>query len=156
MKLRRTTQKCEFLWGGVISASEGEGCNFSPEEGCKFSAPARTCPLYTPPVPTCEFLTFEYKRFSPCAIQSRGKTEKYRHSQKAVKSHYFCFNNANRNHSKPMTLVPGGGCHYIGWNFWGGEGCILLHKVFAREGGSPLSPPIGLLWTNSLCGCEGL
>ena len=20
-------------------------------------------------------------------------------------------------HSKPMTLVPGGGCHYIGWNF---------------------------------------
>ena len=44
-----------FMGGGVISASEGEGCNFSPEEGCKFSAPARTCPLYTPPVPTCDW-----------------------------------------------------------------------------------------------------
>ena len=66
MKLRRTTQKCEFLWGGVISALEGEGCNFSPEEGCKFSAPARTCPLYTPPMPTCElFASFSRAKVYP-------------------------------------------------------------------------------------------
>ena len=57
MKLRRTTQKSEFLWGGVISASEGEGCNFSPEGGCKFRAPARVCPLYTPPMLTCRYVT---------------------------------------------------------------------------------------------------
>ena len=34
-------------------------------------------------------------------------------------------------HSKPITLVWGGGCHNIGWYFWGGEGCNLLHKLFS-------------------------
>ena len=53
VEITKNNPEMRIFMGGVISASEGEGCNFSPEEGCKFSAPARTCPLYTPPLPTC-------------------------------------------------------------------------------------------------------
>ena len=42
-------------------------------------------------------------------------------------------------HSKPMTLVPGGRCHYIGWwvFFLGGGGDItLVHEFFLLEKGA--------------------
>ena len=58
VEITKNNPEMRIFMGGVISASEGEGCNFSPEEGCKFIAPARTCPLYTPPVPTCAYVLF--------------------------------------------------------------------------------------------------
>ena len=53
VEITKNNPEMRIFMGGVISASEGEGCNFSPEGGCKFRAPARVCPLYTPPMLTC-------------------------------------------------------------------------------------------------------
>ena len=53
VEITKNNPEMRIFMGGVISASEGEGCNFSSEGGCKFRAPARVCPLYTPPMLTC-------------------------------------------------------------------------------------------------------
>ena len=44
-------------------------------------------------------------------------------------------------HSKPMTLVRGGGCHYIGWLCLRGGWGAFYHIRFLLERGDPPLPP---------------